>query len=107
VASFILADNQKVTLSVAFESEAGNPAKVDGSPTWESSDDNLLDLLPSSDGLSCVVMAAGALGTGQVNVQADADLGTGMKTISGVLDIEVVASEAVGIAINAGAPEHK
>jgi hypothetical protein len=85
--ALILTDEQKVKLSVGFFTKAGNPAKIDGLPTWASSDPSII--------------------TVQVTVSADADLGEGTRLITGVLDIEVRAAEAVSANIAAGTPESK
>src|SRR6266478_125156 len=77
-----LTDTQKCTLSIAPVDAKGNPAPVDGAPSWSVSDPALLDVAPAADGLSAVVTAKGPLGAGQVNVQADADLGAGVVTIA-------------------------
>ena len=105
--SLVLTDIQKVTLSVAFVDKAGNPAKTDGAPVWSSSATNIATVTPATDGLSAVVETVGPLGSAQIQVSADADLGEEVKTISGTLDIEVTGSEAVSIVVNAGTPEDK
>ncbi len=105
--SLILTDEQKCTLSVVFKTAAGNPAKVDGVPQWSVSDSNLLALTNSVDGMSVVITTVGPLGTAQVNVTADADLGEGVRPITGTLDVEVHAAEAVAVGISAGVPEVK
>lgn len=102
--SLILTDTQKVVLSIAPKSAAGNPAKVDGVPAWSATGDQLT-LTPAADGMSCVVTTSGTLGTAQVSVTADADLGEGVKPIAGTLDIEVVAGEAVSLGISHAEPE--
>lgn len=107
MATLILTDEQKVTLNVAFKTAAGNPARVDGTPSWSSSDEGVITVEPSEDGLSAVAFAAGALGTAQVVCEADADLGDGTRLITGTLDIEVRAAEAVSALVVAGAPELK
>lgn len=107
--SFVLLDSQKVALSVQPVDAAGNPAPVDGAPSWETggAHPEILQLAPAADGLSCEIVAAGGLGTAQVKVSADARLGADIKTITGILDVEVVAGEAVTLTINAGSPEEK
>lgn len=105
--SLLLTDVQKVTLTVAPLDAAGNPGKIDGKPTWTSSDESIATVAASDDGLSAVVTAVGPLGTVQIVAKADADLGEGVKEISGTLDIEVQGSEAVSLGINAGTPEAK
>ena len=97
-----ITDKQKFPVSVAFVSAAGNPAKVDGAPVWSSSDETILKVTAAEDGMSASVEAVGPVGTAQVVVKADADLGEGVKEISGVLDVEVLASEAVAASLSAG-----
>ena len=102
-----LTDIQKCALTVAFQTAAGNPAKVDGVPEWSVSDGALLALEVAEDGMSATVTAVGPLGIGQVLLKADADLGEGVKEITGLLDVEVIASEATVAIVAAGAPEPK
>lgn len=103
----VLTDVQKVTLAIAPKSAAGNPAQVDGAPLWTLSDESILTLTVAEDGLSAEAVTTGKVGTTQVNVQADADLGEGKRAITGVLEIEVKASEAVTLDISAGTPTDK
>jgi hypothetical protein len=105
--SLILTDLQKVTLSIQPVDAVGNPARVDGVPAWSCSDETVVTIDVAGDGLSCVATSVGPLGTAQVNVTADADLGDGVKSIAGTLDVEVMASEAVSLTIVAGTPEDK
>lgn len=102
--ALILTDEQKVTLSVAFVTAKGNPATVDGPPVWTVSNDTVLSVVPSADGLSADVVSVGPLGASQVSVTADADLGAGVTALIGTLDVTVVASEAASIVISAGTP---
>jgi hypothetical protein len=82
----------------------GNPAPVEGVPTWASSNPAMLTVTPRADDGSGVYKAdlvpAGAVGTCQVNVSADADLGTGVTTITGILDVQTAAGQAVGFTIS-------
>ena len=102
--AFTLTDIQQVTLGITAVDARGNPAKLDGAPVWASSDTALLTVVPSEDGLSCVCTAVGPLGTAQVTVNADADLGAGVRELQGLLDIEIIASEALNITIVPGTP---
>lgn len=99
-----ITDSQNVTLTIKPVDKKGNPAPVDGVPVWATSDDTKATVAPAVDGLSAVVSAVGPLGAVQISVSADADLGTGVKSITGLLDIEVIAGEAAALAIEAGAP---
>lgn len=105
--ALVLTDIQKVSLSITPTSAAGNPAPVDGAPVWTSSDESVLTVTASEDGLSAEAVTTGKLGVAQVSVSADADLGEGVTTITGVLDVEVKASEAVSLAVSAGTPTNK
>lgn len=105
--SLILTATQQVNLSVSFVDKAGNAAKVDGLPVWTSSDSNILTVTPSEGGLSAMVATVGPVGTAQVSVQADADLGEGVTALIGTLDVEVVAAQAVVAVLAAATPEEK
>lgn len=102
-----LTDSQQVALAAAFADKAGNPASVDGAPVWTSSDETVLTVAAATDGLTAVATATGKLGTAQVSVAADADLGEGTATITGVLDVTVLAGSAVAAVVSAGAPTEK
>lgn len=101
----VLTDVQKVSVKLKPVTAAGNPAPVDGKVEWSVSDDSVLSLQVADDGFSAVVVTTGKLGVCQVVAKADADMGEGVKEISGVLDVEVKASEAVSLSVDAGVPE--
>lgn len=104
----ILTDSQQVPLTVGFTDKANNPAQVqDGSIVWSSSDETVLTVSAAADGLSATAVATGKLGTAQVNVTADADLGAGTTSISNVLDVTVQAGAAVQANISPGTPVEK
>lgn len=103
--AFVLRIDQRVTVSIQPVDRAGNPAAIDGVPVWAAATGAVV-LTPAADGLSCVIEPTGTLGTEQVNVTCDADLGEGVRTIAGVLELDIVAGEAVAIVINPGAPEN-
>jgi hypothetical protein len=105
--AFIMTDVQKVSLAVQPVDAAGNPAALDGAPVWTSTDPAVLTVTAAPDGLSAEAVAVGPLGTAQVSVSADADMGAGVTTITGVLDVQVMASAAVSLGITPGTPEPK
>lgn len=105
--SLILTDEQKVALGIRPVTAAGNPARIDGVPVWASSDPTIIEIAPAPDGLSAEAITVGSLGIAQVSVGVDADLGAGIRTLTAILDIEVIAAEAVTVAITPGAPELK
>jgi hypothetical protein len=102
--TLILTDEQKAQLSIQPVTAAGNPARVDGVPVWTVSDDTVATVEVSEDGLSAWVVSTGKLGTTQVAVTIDADLGEGVRAVAATLDLQVIAAEAVSVTISAGTP---
>lgn len=97
-----LPDDKQVQLSINPLSRRGNPARIDGTPRWTSSDESVVTLTPSEDGKSATAKAVGPTGTAQISVVADADLGEGVREITGIETIEVVEGEAATVGITAG-----
>lgn len=97
-----------VTLSIT--NSAGAPASVDGAPVWASSDATVLTVTPAADGMSALVSTVAA-GVARISVTADADLGAGVATITGVSEAVNVStgplSQASTIAFTFGAPVPK
>lgn len=104
-----ITDLQQVPVSIAITDAEGNPATVQGAPTWESSDTNVATVTPADDGLSAVISSVegGALGSATVTVRADADLGDGVKEITGEILVDVIASDATGVVLTPGTPEDR
>lgn len=99
----VIKDTQKFTASIRPVDAKGNPALVqDGSVQWTGPD--FLTVTPSADGLSADVSAKGPLGSGQLSVSADADLGDGVTTITGVLQVDVLAGQAVSLSVDSSTP---
>jgi hypothetical protein len=94
---------QKLPVKLLITDAKGNPAAVDGAPTW-TVDNNLITLTPSADGMSCDCAAAGGIGTSTVTATVDADLGAGVTPILGTLDIEIDAGPATVVQLQPGAP---
>jgi hypothetical protein len=62
----------------------GLPAPVDGVPKWASSDETVLRVTATADGMSASVDTVAPGGPARITVTAEADLGTGTQTITGV-----------------------
>lgn len=92
--AFQLTITQETKVATKIVDARGNPAQVDGIPTWQIDNPNVVALTPSSDGLSCLVAAVGPIGTAIVSMTADADLGSGTETLIGILAVEIVAGPA-------------
>jgi len=95
---------QQMTCTIQILDKKGNPAEVDGVPTWLTDNTDVLSLTPAADGMSCLVAAVGALGSAGVTVTADADLGAGVEPLIGTLDFDITGGKASVIAITPGTP---
>lgn len=88
----------------------GRPAAVDGVPQWAVSDPTVLNVTPAPDGMSAIVDTV-APGTARVTVTADADLGAGVQTLTGVSeDINVTLGPshvATTMVLSLGVPAAK
>jgi hypothetical protein len=96
MATTIPVDTTKaVVAEVKYIDSKGNPAKVDGVPTWTSSDETVFTVAADSVNPFKAVITPGGLGTAQLKAVADADMGDGVKELITLGDIEIVAGEAV------------
>jgi len=102
--------DQLVDVTLAITNAAGNPATVDGVPVWASSDETVIVAAAAADGMSAVITTV-APGTARVTVTADADLGAGTTTLTGVTEDLVVtlgpSSQASVMTLTLGAPRDK
>lgn len=103
-------DQSFPSVALTITDSRGRPAAVDGVPVWASSDETVLTVVASADGMSAAVDTV-APGVARITVSADADLGAGVTPITGVSeDVNVTAgpsSAASTIALNLGAPVNK
>jgi hypothetical protein len=104
ISMLILPVDHKVPASIQPVDAAGNPAVVDGVPVWTSSSPEIATVNAAADGLSAEIVPVGPVGSCQINVTADADVGGGITTITGLLDVQTAAGEAVGLQVTTGAP---
>ena len=92
--TFTAGESKQATLS--FVDQFGNPARVDGVPVWTLDDPtSAFTLTPDATGLAAVVTSTGVLGFAQLRIEADADLGAGVRSLITLADLEAVAGEAV------------
>lgn len=104
IMGFALPIDKKVPLSIAPVDSKGNPAKIDGVPTWTTDNTDAIALVPEADGLTCRVVPTGTLSATPVLVQVscDADLGPGMAPLIGVFEVNLNAGSATTINITPG-----
>lgn len=101
-----ITNEQKILVTLNPTTAAGNPATVDGTPTWSVvSGDATIE--PSADGLSCYLISGEANVNSVIEVTADADLGEGVTNLTDTVDLAVVAASASSLGILAGEAEIK
>jgi len=94
--AYTLASRMQVHVHVAYVDAAGNPAVVDGPVQWASSDSTIVTVtVDAADSAKALVAAVGPVGQAQVTATADADLGSGVRTLVTPMDVTVAAGEAV------------
>jgi len=94
--AYNLPNDKQVAVQVSYVDAKGNPTEVDGDVTWETSDDNLVMVESNvADTTQATITPVGQIGQVQVSCTADADLGSGIRTIVTTMDITIVAGEAV------------
>ena len=103
--------SQQFNATLTITNALGNPAPVEaGSIVWASSDETVVSVTASPDGMSAVVPCI-APGTARISVSADADLGSGVQTITGVSEDIVVVIDPNSLAsvmtLTLGAPVAK
>jgi hypothetical protein len=99
-----LPDDSQVHADVTYVDKKGNPATIDGTPTWSTDRPDLIAIVAAADGFSADIAAVGPLGSAQVVVDADADLGAGVVSVKTLGTIEVIGGQATTGVINFGEP---
>jgi len=101
-----ITNEEKILVTIAPTTAAGNPAPLDGEPNWTVTEgDAALDVQPG--GLSAYIIS-GNVGASTITVSADADLDEDeVRELSDVVVLNVVAAEAASLGFTAGAAEPK
>lgn len=102
IMAFELSTGFQVPVAVEFRDRKGNPAPVEGTPEWSTDNSELLAISPSEDGMSCNVASVGPIGTATVTLSADADLGAGVRSIIGTLEVSVTTGGATEVVLTPG-----
>jgi hypothetical protein len=94
--AYTLPVDHEVEVQVAYVDAKGNPAPVDGDPVWSSSDAAIITVTAdTTNAMQAMVTPVGPIGTAQVKVEADADLGAGVTSLVTLMDVTIVAGQAV------------
>lgn len=105
-ATVTITNEQKVTATLAPVTATGKPAKLDGIPTWTvQSGDSVVNV--AADGLSAEVVSSDTPGDTQILIEADADLGAGVVTVSDILSVTVQGAQAQSLGLTVGEPVAK
>lgn len=102
-----LTNEQKVRATVTPKTAVGNPAPIDGKPGVTVISGNATIANISEDGRSFDIVSPDEPGDSQVLVEADADLGEGVETISDVIKVTVIGARAANLGLSLGTPEPK
>jgi hypothetical protein len=98
-----ITNEQKVEVTLAPLTEAGNPANLDGAPVWTVvSGDATLEV--AADGLSAFLVSGAADVNSVIEVTADALIGEGIVTLTDSVDLAVVSAIAGQLGLVAAAP---
>jgi hypothetical protein len=92
--AFLLPDDRLASITVTGTDAKGNPARVEN-VTFVSSNDAVATV--DTNGL----ITPAATGDAQIQVTADALIGEDEAILTGILDVTVIAGQAVNLTINA------
>jgi hypothetical protein len=100
-----LETDQQARVTLVAKDRRGRPARVDGVPAWGVEPVDVVKVEASEDGMSATVVQVGDPGTtATLTVRADADLGEGMRELTGVLSVAIAEPEAVVVELSAEEP---
>lgn len=103
---FQLKDDQQVKVKISAVDKKGQPATFEkGSVKFTSSDENVATVVPNPDDETEVTVVAGLPGVANITVEADSDLGEGVKTLNGASGVEVISGDAASFSFAVGTPE--
>ena len=99
-ASATMQSGSMAVCSVEWHDSGGHPVKVDGPTSWVSTDPTIVQNTSGPNGEPgnpqiCNIYAPGPQGTASLQASADADLGSGVRKVTAILDITVIEGEAV------------
>lgn len=101
-----LTNEQKVKVSLTPVTATGKPATLDGVPKWTVQSGSA-EVQVAPDGLSATLVSPDSPGDSEILVEADADLGEGVETISDVIKLSVEGARATNLGLTVSTPEPK
>jgi hypothetical protein len=107
MAILTLTATQEADVEAKITDARGNPAQVQN-PQWVSTEPQIVEVVDTPDPLKVVLKAVGPTDeASQVQFTADADLGSGVLPIIGLLDVVVTAGQAMIVEVTAGTPREQ
>lgn len=103
-----ITNEQKIKASLTPTTGGGKPAQLDPNnpPKW-SVISGESTVVPAPDGLSADLVSSDTPGDTVFLVEADADLGDGVETISDTIKLTVLGAKAQNLGLTLGTPENK
>jgi len=102
-----ITNEQKVNITLKPVTATGNPAAVDGVPTWTVvAGDGTVEA--AADGMSCFIVSASDPGDTDVQVSADVNLDpNAVTTLTDLIRAHVSGAQAESLGLSADAPVSK
>jgi hypothetical protein len=102
-----LTNEQKVKVTLTPVTGTGKPAQLDGAPvvTVVSGDATVVHV--EGQPREFYIVSGDSPGQSEILIEADADLGSGVETISDVIRLTVEGARAVSLGMTVGTPEAK
>lgn len=98
-----ITNEEKVQVTLAPTTAAGNPAILDGAPVWTVTEgDATLEV--AVDGLSAFLISGTANTNSKITITADADLGEGIVNLNDTIDLAVVPASANALGLLVATP---
>lgn len=101
-----ITNEQQVQVTLTPVTQGGQPAQLDGVPTWEVISGNST-ILVAEDGKSAILRSADDPGDTEILIKADADLGAGVVEVSDVIQLTVAGAMAASLGLTVGEPSPK
>lgn len=93
---------EKVHIKLAPKTATGKPATVDGIPVWKVDAPATVEV--DADGLGAFLISGDTVGSSAWSVEADADLGEGVRTISEGGTYTYTDAQAAALGVTAETP---
>ncbi len=99
-----ITNEQKIEVTLAPVTATGKPAQLDGKATFTViSGSATIQQDVAGDGLSAFLVSGDLPGDSEILVEADADLGAGVETISDIIKLTVEGAKAASLGLVAKA----